>query len=65
MSAVGQMDSRTVGRRAHLPGPAARPSERPTPVIDVPDYSFWYGASQAPFRRHWLPRSTQGRGSDA
>ncbi len=49
MSAVGQMDSRTVGRRAHLHGPAARPSERPTPVIDVRDYSFWYGASQALF----------------
>ncbi|HEX4575355.1 MAG TPA: phosphate ABC transporter ATP-binding protein PstB, partial [Gemmatimonadales bacterium] len=26
---------------------APRPSERPTPIIDVRQYSFWYGATQA------------------
>ncbi len=41
-------DSRTVGQpdRAR---PAVRPSDRPTPIIDVRAYSFWYGATQALF----------------
>jgi phosphate transport system ATP-binding protein len=42
------LDSRTVGQpdRAR---PAVQPSDRPTPIIDVRSYSFWYGSAQALF----------------
>ena len=49
MITVGQSDRRTVGASGRRDRPTVGPSDRPTPVIDVRDYSFWYGASQALF----------------
>ena len=48
MTAVGQSDTRTVGRsdRQRL---TVRPPDRPTPIIDVRGYNFWYGHTQALF----------------
>jgi phosphate transport system ATP-binding protein len=45
---VGLSDGRTVGREHGVHGPTVQPSDRPT-VLDVRDYSFWYGATQALF----------------
>ncbi len=39
----------TVGMSERLSRPAVRPSDRPTPVIDVRAYNFWYGPTQALF----------------
>jgi len=57
MIAVGQSDSRTVEPIGPRDRPTVRPSDRPTHVIDVRDYSFWYGATQALFDlRFTIPR---------
>jgi phosphate transport system ATP-binding protein len=57
MIAVGQSDSRTVGPIGQSDRPTVRPSDRPTHVIDVRDYSFWYGTTQALFDlRFTIPR---------
>ena len=39
----------TAGMSERFTRPTVRPSDRPTPVIDVRAYSFWYGATQALF----------------
>ena len=49
MTTVGLTDSRTVGQEGRSPRPPVRPTDRPTPIIDVRAYSFWYGATQALF----------------
>ena len=49
MTMVGLPDSRTVEQAGRSIGPTVRPTDRPTPVIDVRAYSFWYGATQALF----------------
>ncbi len=49
MTSVGQADRRTGGPGRRAQGPPDRPSARPTPVIDVRAYNFWYGPSQALF----------------
>ncbi len=49
MTPVGLPDSRTVGPEARLHRPSVRASERPTPVVDVRTYNFWYGATRALF----------------
>ena len=41
-------DSRTVGQPANERLPV-RLSDRPTPILDVRSYNFWYGATQALF----------------
>jgi len=56
MRAARLSDGRTVGQTG-APQPADRPSVSPTPVIDVRDYCFWYGATQALFDlRFTIPR---------
>jgi len=49
MIAVGLSDGRRAGQTAGSHGPTVRLSERPTPLIDVRAYSFWYGLTQALF----------------
>src|SRR5438045_9745338 len=50
MTTVGLPDSRTVGPMVGMQSrPAVRLSDRPTPILDVRAYSFWYGATQALF----------------
>jgi ABC-type multidrug transport system fused ATPase/permease subunit len=49
MTMVGLPDSRTVEQAGRSVGPTARPTDRPTAVIDVRAYNFWYGATQALF----------------
>ncbi len=49
MSGVGLSDSRIVGSTAQSDHPTVRPSDHPTPLIDVRAYCFWYGATQALF----------------
>ena len=49
MTTVGLTDSRTVGQEGRSSRPPVRPTDRPTPIIDVRAYSFWYGATQALF----------------
>jgi len=49
MTTVGLADSRTVGRSGLSHSPTVLPTDRPTPIIDVRGYSFWYGATQALF----------------
>ena len=39
----------TVGMSERFTRPTVRPSDRPTPVIDVRAYNFWYAATQALF----------------
>jgi len=48
MTAVGRADRRTGGQADRIHGPPDRLTARP-PVLDVRDYSFWYGATQALF----------------
>ncbi len=56
MTAVGQADRRTGGQVDHMHGPPVLPSARP-PILDVRDYNFWYGATQALFDlRLTIPR---------
>src|SRR5438874_10846630 len=50
MTTVGLPDSRTVGPMGGMQSrPPVRLSDRPTPILDVRAYSFWYGATQALF----------------
>ena len=57
MMPVGQWDRRTVEPIGRDDRPTLRASERTTQVIDVRDYSFWYGATQALFDlRFTIPR---------
>ncbi len=49
MSGVGLSDSRIVGSTAQSDHLTIRPSDHPTPIIDVRAYCFWYGATQALF----------------
>src|SRR5205823_3025309 len=50
MTTVGLSDGLTVGQVGGLQRrPTVRPSDRPTPIVDVRQYSFWYGDTQALF----------------
>ena len=49
MTSLGLPDSRTVGPGARPHYPAGRPADRPTAVIDVRAYNFWYGPTRALF----------------
>ena len=47
MTSLGLPDSRTVGPGVRPHYPAGRPADRPTAVIDVRAYNFWYGPTRA------------------
>ena len=49
MTSLGLPDSRTVGPGVRPHYPAGRPADRPTAVIDVRAYNFWYGPTRALF----------------
>ncbi len=50
MTTAGLSDSRAIAQtERHRDRPPVRPSDRPTPIIDVRHYNFWYGLTQALF----------------